>query len=68
MTYIDIITEDVEMPVSSQQKYQIAEIKKVYAVIDSMNNNQTVYLGAFDDAMIAKHNLNKKYYLGLNNE
>jgi hypothetical protein len=62
-TMIEIIKEQVEMPsLSTDRRFQkICENNK-WEVIDTHNENKTRYKGAYEDVMIACHNLNKKFY------
>lgn len=60
---IEIITEQVQMPsLSSDRRFQkICENNK-WEVIDTHEDNKTLYKGKFEDVDLACHNLNKKFY------
>jgi hypothetical protein len=60
---IEIIKEQVEMPsLSTERRFQkICENNK-WEVIDTHNENKTIYKGSYEDVCIACHNLNKKFY------
>jgi hypothetical protein len=60
---IEIIKEQVVMPSLSERRFQKICVNNKWEVIDTHNENKTRYKGAYEDVMIACHNLNKKFYL-----
>lgn len=63
---IEIIREQVEMPKSSECRYQKdcknpGSRSEKWFVMDTLTN-AVRYQGKFEDVAIACHNLNKKYY------
>lgn len=64
---IEIIVESVEMPKLTERKFHKNPLDlngKKWNVID-IETNIEVYKGNFQNASIACHNLNKKYYRDL---
>jgi len=59
---IEIIKEHIEMPISSERRYQIIAPNNKWQVIDTHNDNKTRYKGAYKNVCIACHNLNKNFY------
>lgn len=64
---IEIITEKVEMPDVSKQRFQkecenYGSRKEKWLVIDT-ETNTIRYTGKFKDVCLASHNLNKSHYL-----
>jgi len=60
---IEIIKEQVKMPsLSTERRFQKICVNNKWEVIDTHNENKTRYKGAYEDVMIACHNLNKKFY------
>lgn len=58
---VEIITEDVTMPLLSQKRFQRYLIGNKWAVEDT-GGNGIVYKGKFEEASLICHNLNKKFY------
>jgi len=60
---IEIIKEQIKMPsLSTERRFQMICVNNKWEVIDTHNENKTRYKGAYEDVMIACHNLNKKFY------
>ena len=60
---IEIIKEQIKMPsLSTERRFQKICVNNKWEVIDTHNENKTRYKGAYEDVMIACHNLNKKFY------
>jgi hypothetical protein len=60
---LKFIKEQVKMPsLSTDRRFQKICINNKWEVIDTHNENKTRYKGAYEDVMIACHNLNKKFY------
>jgi hypothetical protein len=60
---IEIIKEQVKMPsLSTERRFQMICVNNKWEVVDTHNENKTLYKGAYEDVMIACHNLNKKFY------
>ena len=60
---IEIIKEQVKMPsLSTERRFQKICVNNKWEVVDTHNENRTRYKGAYEDVMIACHNLNKKFY------
>lgn len=61
---IEIIKEKLEITVPvSKRRFQNIFKNNKWEVIDTHNKNITRYKGAYEDVVIACHNLNKKFYL-----
>lgn len=61
---IEITTETVDMPELDKRKYQKLKNrngKDIWYVFD-METEEERYVGSFENASLACHNLNKKYY------
>lgn len=59
---IQIITQQVEMPVLDHRRYQMQNKGKKWEVLDTYES-KVVFKRDFETASIACHNLNKKHYL-----
>lgn len=59
---IEIITEPVEMPPSSERRYQKNLNKNKWEVMDMHNGAKVVYCSSYENTVLACHNLNKKFY------
>ena len=47
---------------STERRFQKICVNNKWEVVDTHNENRTRYKGAYEDVMIACHNLNKKFY------
>lgn len=64
---IEIITKEVELPKDSktwryQYDFKRPDGRGHWWVIDTHDDNKIVYKGPYQDTMIARYNLNKKFY------
>ena len=53
-------TQKAKAPKDKMKNWSIGDNN--WEVIDTHNENKTRYKGAYEDVMIACHNLNKKFY------
>ena len=59
------IKEQIKMPsLSTEKRFQKIFVNNKWEVVDTNNENKTVYKGDdYEDVKIACYNLNKKFYL-----
>lgn len=61
---IEIITEEVKMPISKERRFQYnpKDLNGKKWTVSDTDHNKIIYTGNFQDSALRCHNLNKKYY------